>query len=651
MRCRPFSAPALLVAAALSAGRVAGESLPKWAVAACGSSGRSSCSVRFGAGPLVDDAAVAGSSTDLAWATLLPAGPGGWLQLEVSTLSLPAGVGEGPGRAAGSAAQLRSAGRQELGSEVARGVPAVEDERWNGPWKVDPDSLRLESYAAGLVEGLLTCHEVAAYWHNVYSSTLPVSDEALEFILAQDSYYRTEAQRRAASDDYWHAVAMVLAQFDGLLEGYQLGCVGVESPMTHQELLLLNLDGDLFDILVAFPTTPPPAVTELETVGAAANLAFHPRVARGRASSAARVIAEVENRTAKDSVSQNLRMRTRCSALFRLLPDGSDVYFGHDTWDTFATAAPRIFKTYALPVRRGDRIERHVNAFSSSPGYVSSVDDYYTIAGTAELAVIETSLNVQDPKAYRALRPETVPCWLRAMTANMLARNASDWVELFTRHHSGTYNNQWMVLDLSIFAKNINNNNNWEAEEGEEGQGEGLFWVLEEAPGLVVSADMSAKLRKDLYWPSFNVAFFPEIRQRNQEAGSWEEAPRARLFRQLHHEVTSIEGMQAVMAWNDYRHSNISKGPGDAIMARDDLATDGRAAADGGLDSKVSSFSHYQRGMATFARVGPTHDDVPPFCWGENPKFDRVPHKGHPRCFNFTWERLWPGRSEPEVFV
>jgi hypothetical protein len=54
-----------------------------------------------------------------------------------------------------------------------------------------------------------------------------------------------------------------------------------------------------------------------------------------------------------------------------------------------------------------------------------------------------------------------------------------------------------MVVDLKRFVP------------GEE-LAEGLLWVAEQIPGLVVAADQTDKLAFG-YWPSYNVPYYPEI--------------------------------------------------------------------------------------------------------------------------------------------
>lgn len=81
----------------------------------------------------------------------------------------------------------------------------------------------------------------------------------------------------------------------------------------------------------------------------------------------------------------------------------------------------------------------------------------------------------------------------------MLAVNGSDWSNLFGKYHSGTYNNQWMLLDADQYT-------------GDNATTHDLFWVLEEAPGLIHAEDMTASLLEDGYWASYNVAYFSDIR-------------------------------------------------------------------------------------------------------------------------------------------
>mmetsp|Transcript_19246 Transcript_19246/g.25067 ORF Transcript_19246/g.25067 Transcript_19246/m.25067 type:complete len:374 (+) Transcript_19246:475-1596(+) len=370
--------------------------------------------------------------------------------------------------------------------------------------------------------------------------------------------------------------------------------------MSSLDLTLINLDGDLFDLMTAYPDSN--------------------AVPTGRAG--------LRHSPHEFPTKKNTTKELRCSSLFKVTED--DIYFGHDTWDTYATAAPRIFKHISLPVRRGAETVPYLNSFSSSPGFVASIDDYYLLSGSSRLAVIETSNEVYNTSVYSLLSPETNMCWVRSMVANMLATNGSDWSTQFARFHSGTYNNQWMVLDANKFVAG-------------DASVTDLFWVLEEAPGLVHAEDMTEKLLMDGYWASYNVAYFDDIRAQMGETESYTDCPRANLFREMESSVVDAVSMKAVMGWNDYTNDPYSLDkPSNAIMARDDLM--GFAA--GGIDSKCSSLS-VSRGasgdaLVTHARAGPTHDSLPPFCWNGTQALDATPHRGHPACFDYDWNDVQP---------
>jgi len=474
-----------------------------------------------------------------------------------------------------------------------------------------------EVYAAGLLEGALTCKEMVMYNTNANAVNFadgPFSDELKHYLATQDKYIRAKAAHLKDVSEYWHAVAASLAQMDGMFEGQNRFCPN--QRLSYEDLLHLQNYGDLIDLKSAFPSknasSALPHTQDIVEVAAA-------------------LYSTPPNHPSK-------RPKTRCSALFKMLPNKTDIMFGHDTWDSYGLAAPRLFKSYVLPVLRGGRIEMHHTVFSSSPSYIASTDDFYMVSGTSQLAVIETSLNINDKAAYKNLKPHTVPCWLRSVTANKLAHDAGDWTYLFSQEHSGTYNSQWMVLNIPYFesVKDLSDE--------EAALPDGTFWVLEEVPGAIISSDMTGHLRDHKYWASYNIAYFEETRRIAGDTANWHNDTRALLFRDMQSDVKTLSDMQAVMGWNDYLNSNVSKGnPENAVMSRADLPNSPSFSAFGGIDSKVSSVKYYRAGRTAFGRVGPTWDAVPVFCWHQHPELaQNNTHEGHPECFNYLWQEVKP---------
>ena len=136
----------------------------------------------------------------------------------------------------------------------------------------------------------------------------------------------------------------MLATFDGLLDGYNtFSSCGVETPMSKLDFLLVNLDGDLFDLQSAFPDSA-------ENTANATAVGAVGRVGRARAM-ASRTPGQVDE------------LALRCSALVKLARDNMELFFGHDTWDTYATAAPRIFKSVTTSVERNSSVHTHTDSF------------------------------------------------------------------------------------------------------------------------------------------------------------------------------------------------------------------------------------------------------------------------------------------------
>ncbi|VDM17064.1 unnamed protein product [Wuchereria bancrofti] len=147
---------------------------------------------------------------------------------------------------------------------------------------------------------------------------------------------------------------------------------------------------------------------------------------------------------------------------------------------------------------------------------------------------------------YDAIKPSgQLHCWIRSIIATKLANTAKQWMQIFARYNSGTYNNQWSIVDYKLFKPNekLPTNN--------------LLWVLEQTPGLVIAHDMTWFLKNYTYWPSYNIPYFNTIseisgfKQKGQlfDWYNWERSPRAKIFNRDHHKVINLNSLQKLMRY------------------------------------------------------------------------------------------------------
>ena len=87
----------------------------------------------------------------------------------------------------------------------------------------------------------------------------------------------------------------------------------------------------------------------------------------------------------------------------------------------------------------------------------------------------------------------------RAAIGVWQATDPEDFTKLFALYNSGTYNNQWMAIQLSQFQA------------GHPLPDSGIFWIIEQIPGFTKSGDVSDVLKKQGYWPSYNIPYFKQV--------------------------------------------------------------------------------------------------------------------------------------------
>jgi hypothetical protein len=196
---------------------------------------------------------------------------------------------------------------------------------------------------------------------------------------------------------------------------------------------------------------------------------------------------------------------------------------------------------------------------------LSSVDDWYVTSNS--LVVTETTNGFMDSSLRKYIRFENLLSWVRATVANRVAKSGAEWVNIFEKHNSGTYNNQWIILDYKLFTpkKPLKPN---------------TLWIVEQMPGYCHKADVTQTLGFG-YWPSYNIPYFEDVFNRSgfpsavEKVGDWfsyELAPRAKIFRRDHHKVQSLEEMLKMIRYNNWQHDPFSDGnPANAISSRMDL--------------------------------------------------------------------------------
>jgi len=322
-----------------------------------------------------------------------------------------------------------------------------------------------------------------------------------------------------------------------------------------------------------------------------------------------------------DLENQNLR----CSALIKLLPDYSDLYFGHATWAGYPTMN-RIFHYFYFDYQDKEAKSK-AQSFSGYPGTLYSTDDYYLT--DQQLAISETTNGVYNNTQYDLISVQTLLTWVRVRVANALSQDAKDWARYVSQYWSGTYPNQWMIVDYKKFTPN-------------QPLKADTFWVVEEIPEFVHARDLTQYLERG-HWPSYNVPFYRDVYNASGYQSivkaqgpdqSYDLAPRAKIFRRDVNNVKGIDGFKYILRQNNYQTDPFSEGKGkNQISSRYDLPSGGSAY--GAIDTKFTTSALISR-LSSEIISGPTTQGQPPFIWSKS-SWNSTSHLGQPDAWNFPW--------------
>ncbi|XP_041943888.1 phospholipase B-like 1 [Alosa sapidissima] len=447
-------------------------------------------------------------------------------------------------------------------------------------------------FLAGYLEGFLTAEKMYDNYNNLYPQLIKDSKTLMvvkDFMNKQDNWTRQQVKLNKA-DPIWQHAGFLVAQTDGLQAGVAHWAKSQgKTPLSLFAVQFLNAVGDLLDLIPA--------------------LVHGPKLSLG---------------------DYRQPPMGHCSALIKMLPGFENLLFAHSSWYTYA-ATLRIYKHWDFNVQEASTATGKMS-FSSYPGFLVSLDDFYLLG--SGLIMTQTTNNVFNATLFSLIKPNTLFAWQRVRLAHALAHTGEEWATLFSKHNSGTYNNQYMIVDTSKVTL------------GEQIEDWALT-VVEQIPGLVEYSDQTQALRRG-YWPSYNVPFHAEVYARSGYREMWEKhgadfsydlCPRAKIFRRDQAGVTDLDSLKHIMRYNDYKNDPYSKGnPCKTICCRNDLQ-ESKPSPGGCYDTKVTDFGRAKKLIAEAVNGPTTQGGLPPFSWD---RFNSTMHQGLPPVYNFTFVTMQP---------
>ena len=467
-----------------------------------------------------------------------------------------------------------------------------------------------KAYAMGYVEGIINNQRIYQIYRNLlyfsyYKDGNIIPDNLKEFMSKNLEYMKKTCLEKKDKDIYWEHVYYIYQQMLGLYEGYNSAC-DENKKLGFIDFQLVVANSDMEDAINYKDKSRRP---------------------------------NFKNMTS-DEIRLYTDLHTHCSALVKAANDFSDIWFGHNTWTTYG-AMIRTFKEYRF-VTNAHNEKSKVVAFSSYPGSLSSVDDFYYT--DSKLVVMETTNSNLNDTLYDLLSPNTLLTWVRVILANRLASSGEDWLNLFKRENSGTYNNQYMVLDLNkidINKKDIKDK---------------ALMIIEQIPQYTESKDVTQYLRKG-YWPSYNIPYSRNIFEISGFVETIKEKPdlydsydysgsnRPKIFRREQSNINSTDDFKKMMRYNKYEEDPSSQmNAAWTIASRYDLNTKGigKNLCYGAIDVKFISVKELLEGKNIIHIIsGPTNDDMPTFSWKNTTCYQSTPDRWFHEDVIETWDFPW----------
>ena len=469
-----------------------------------------------------------------------------------------------------------------------------------------------KAYAMGYVEGVINNERIYQIYRNLkyysfYNDDNKMPNNLKIYLEKNLEYMKQKSKENKDKDVYWEHVYYIYQQLLGLYDGYNTACED-NKKIGFIEFQLVVSNADMEDAINYLDKSRRP---------------------------------NFKNMT-NEEIQLYTDLHNHCSAMVKVSNDFSDIWFGHNTWTSYGLMI-RTFKEYRF-VTNSHKEKSKVVVFSSYPGSLSSIDDFYYT--DSNLVVMETTNSNLNDTLYDLLNPNTLFTWVRVILANRLATSGEDWINIFKRENSGTYNNQFQVLDLKQIELN----------KKELSIKDKALMIIEQLPQFTESGDVTHFLRKG-YWPSYNIPHFKSIYEKSGFIETIKEKPdlydsydysgsnRPKIFRREQTNVNSLEDFKKIMRYNHYKEDPSSKkNAAWTIASRYDLNTQGigRNLCYGAIDVKFISVKELIEGKNIIHIIsGPSNDNLPTFSWTTTTCYYDSPTRWFHEDVAETWDFPW----------
>jgi len=440
----------------------------------------------------------------------------------------------------------------------------------------------LQTYTAGYMEGYLSYNYIYSAWNNekvnLQEKGLHAVPQNVTDFMHNQLLWIYEMILQNKNDPYWNLVNATVSQLQGMYDGYVVAAAAhnhSEYIIPFSEFYQLTYMADISDVVSKFTTF---------------------------------------------DIS-----RPSCSFLLSLTQEG--LYTSHITWGDYIHMI-RIYKVFNLNLKN-PLVNTKRMSLSGHPGALASIDDFYMVDNNR--VVTETTISNKNDQLYQFIQVQSLPYWLRVTIANLVFTDQKSWADTFYKYRSGSYNNQWLIVDF----------NNYYLYKDNLSQAKDILWFIEEFYNLTKAQDVTQELLVPQgYVASYNVPYDPAIQQISQDPTNYTTNPRHDLFQKYASGVKNFEDFKNVMRMNNITDTNDYC---EAIASRCDLQP-AQTVPWGAYDAKVTSDQWIKNHQAWIISGPTTEVNLKPFTWNDWPNFnERI--SGIPSTFNFDWVFVSPNQN------